>query len=153
LFQPESGAGGGLDFGAVERLQRQAHAAGAQGQLHGLFEEGAPGFFVSVPEAPERIVIGLEQAAQPGQRQDFGTGGFEFAAGADAEVVAVEPDFEQQTGRIGRAAVIAGGHGEVERGQIELIDELAQEAHGMIGAHPVFEGRGKQELLSVIGSD
>jgi len=40
------GAGGGLDFGALKRLEDQTHSAGAHGQWHGLFENRAQGLSV-----------------------------------------------------------------------------------------------------------
>jgi hypothetical protein len=54
---------------------------------------------------------------------------------------------------VGRAAFDGHGHRKTQDGQIELIHELAQEAGGMIGRHPVFQGRRKKKLLSVIGCD
>ena len=146
-------AGGGLNLGAVQGLQGQAHGAGAHGQLDGLFEDGAEGLFVVAPEAPERVVVGGQEAAQPDQREDFAAGGFEPARGANAEKVAVEPDFEQEAGGVGRTALGGGGDDEVEGGQVELLDEFAQEAHGVVGGHPVLQGGRKEKLLAVIRRD
>lgn len=98
-------------------------------------------------------MIGADQAREPEQAQLILTGGFEFAGGANPMEVPVEPDLQQQAGRVGRTAFGGGRHRETEGGQLELIDELTQKAGGMIGGHPVFKRRGKQKLLAVFGSN
>lgn len=55
LAPAAGGAGGGLNFRAIDGLQGQAHRPGAQGQLHGLSEDRAQGLFVIAPEAPELL--------------------------------------------------------------------------------------------------
>ena len=138
---------------AVEGLQGQPHRAAGEGHLHGLFEDGAQGLFVVAPEAPQAVVIGGDEAGQPEQREMFGAGGLQFAGRAEVLKVTVEPDFEQQAGRVRRAAFDGGGHGKAQGRQIELIDKLAQEAGRVIGGHPVLQGGRKEKLLTIVGSD
>src|SRR4030095_5159710 len=69
------------------------------------------------------------------------------------EVVTVEPDFQEQAGGVRRAALGGLRDGQAQGGQIELIDKFAQEADGVIGSDPVFQGGRKKELLSVIRGD
>jgi hypothetical protein len=97
-------------------------------------------------------VIGCNQTGEPEQREVFAAGGFELACRAQTMEVAVEPDFEQEARRIRRTALDGGGNDETQGGQIELVDELAQKARGMIGGDPVFERRRKKKLLSVVGA-
>src|SRR4030095_17268507 len=69
------------------------------------------------------------------------------------EVVTVEPDFQEQAGGLRRGCLGVLRDGEAQGGQIELIDKFAQEADGVIGSDPVFQGGRKKELLSVIRGD
>ena len=67
---------------------------------------------------------------------------FQFAGGADAVEIAVEPDFQEQARMIGRPAIDGHRHGKAEGGQIELLDKFAQKPDGVIAGHPIFERRG-----------
>ena len=60
-------------------------------------------------------------------------GGLQLARGAEALEVTVEPDFQKQARGKGRAALGGRGQGKTQGGQVELLDELAQEARRMIG--------------------
>lgn len=67
--------------------------------------------------------------------------------------ITIEPDFEQQARCVSGPAFHSCRHRQAQRGQIQLIDKLPQEPGGMVGRHPIFQGRRKKKLLSVIGSD
>src|SRR4029079_13463991 len=79
-------------------------------------------------------------------------GRFQFARRANTLEITVEPDFQEQARGKRRPAPPGRRHDELERGQIQLLDKLAQEARRMIGRHPVFERGRKKKLLTVIGS-
>jgi hypothetical protein len=98
-------------------------------------------------------VVGSDQTRQPDQGKMLAAGRFQPARAAQAVKIAIEPDFQQQARRIGRAAFAPRGNDKAQGGQIQLIDKLTQKTGGMIGRHPVFKSRRKEELLSVIGSD
>lgn len=118
-------AAGGLDFGAIQSLQGKANGAGVEGQLHGLFKNGAQGFLVVAPETPEAVMVRRNEAAEPEQRQMVTAGGFEFAGGPDAMEIAVEPDLQEQAWMLGRTAFNGDGQSKTQRGQIELIYKFA----------------------------
>jgi hypothetical protein len=117
-----------------------------------LFENFPQSLLVIAPETPQAVVVGLDQARQPEQRKMFPAGRFELARGADAMEVAVEPDLQEQARRVGGTAFHSGGHEETQGRQIQLLDKLPQKTSRMIRRHPLFQRRGKKELLSVIGA-
>src|SRR5208282_3828057 len=83
----------------------------------------------------------------------FAAGGLQFAGRTNPVVVAVKPDFQEQARMVGWAAFHGGGHGEPQRGQIQLVHKLAQETGRVVGAYPIFQRGGKEKLLTVIGCD
>ena len=153
LLQPVGTATDGLDFRAVKGLEGQTDGSGAHGQLHGLFEDVAQRLFVIAPEAPERVVIGLDQARQPEQREMFAASDLQFAGRTNPVVVAVKPNLQEQARMVRRTAFHGCGHDKAQGGQIQLLDKLTQETRRVIGRHPVFERGWKKKLLAVVGSD
>ncbi len=154
LLAPALGsAARGLDFRAIQGLEGQSHTTCLQGQLHTLFENLAQGFLMVAPKTPQTVVVGLNQARQPQQREVLAAGCFQFAGRANPMEISVEPDFQKQTKGVGRTAFNGCRNHETQGGQIQLLHKLPQEAGRMIDGHPVFQRRWKQKLLPVIRTD
>jgi hypothetical protein len=81
--------GVGLDLGAVERDEPQAHHPGRRAQLQRLDQQPGQGVFVADPEPGDGHVIGGAVAGQDPKGDVFLAAAFDLARGADPGAVAI----------------------------------------------------------------
>jgi len=117
-------------------------------------ENGFEGFAVGFDgsEIADGVVGGFLTAGEPHQFDVACAFLFEPARGAHAVEIAVDIDFQQQTGVIGRRAAMVGADvGKPELLQIDGVDEGLHDAHEIVGGDQFVERGGeKAELLAVL---
>jgi hypothetical protein len=119
------GGGVGLDLGAVQGDQPQAHHPGGRAQLQRGDQQSGQGSFVADPEPGDGHVIGRAVAGQDAKGDVFGA-----------------------------AAMPIGSIGGQERTQIELVDHVEHEPGQMIGWQPLAHIRWEQKgLVTVTGTE
>jgi hypothetical protein len=92
------GSGVGLDLGAVQGDQSQAHYAGRRAQLQRLDQQPSQGLFVANSEARDSHVIGGAVAGKDPESDVLGAAPLDLAGGTDPGAVGVQQHGQQHPG-------------------------------------------------------
>jgi hypothetical protein len=146
--------GVGLDLGAVQGDQPQAHHPSRRAQLQRLNQEAGQGLFVVDPEARDGHMIGRAVAAQDPEGEVLGAAPLDLAGGADPGAVGIQQHPQQHPRRIGGPTMPVSSIGLEERTQVELVDDVEDEPGQMVGWQPVAKVWWEQEcLVAVTGKE
>jgi hypothetical protein len=90
--------GVGLDLGAIQGEQPEAHHAGGRAQLQRLDQQPSQGLFVADPEPGDRHMVGSAIAGQHAEGDVLGAAPLDLAGGADPGTVAIQQHRQQHPG-------------------------------------------------------
>jgi hypothetical protein len=141
-LQPLMGAVGlvggvGGQLGAVQGDGADPHHAGGRAQPQGLHEEPGQGLLVAGAEAGDGHVVGELVGGQDPEGEVLAAAAFELPGGAHADAVAIQQHAEQGLGVVGGVAVPVGAMLPVERGEVELVDDVEDEPGEVALGEPV----------------
>ena len=146
--------GVGLDLGAVQGDQAQAHHPSGRAQLQRLNQQSSQGLFVADPEPGDGHVIRGGIAAQDAEGDVLMAAPFDLAGGADAGAIGIQQHGQQHPRRIGGPAMPIGPVGLEERAQVQLVDDVEHEPSQMVGREPLADIGWEQEgLVAVAGTE
>jgi hypothetical protein len=108
---------------------------------------------VADPEPGDGDMVGRLVGGQHSKGDVLDAAAFDLAGGAHPDAVGVQQYAQHEFGVVGGAAVAVVAVGPVERGAVELVDDVEDAPGEMVLGEPVAQVRRQQEGLVAVAAD